>query len=141
MSIFDEAEKAIDAYVTSTLTTRQRIAIKVCNADLYYGPNYSKSGYSRWETWSPVLAEALDDLPRELWYDAMSGEVLEREPKVEELEYIECIECPANGTDAPCPVCNGTGFERLEPFWEDFYCFDTHAIKSAVLGKELASCF
>lgn len=144
MSMYDTAEEAIDAYVTQTLTTRQRTAISVCNTDLYFGPYYSKSGRSRWEMWSPVLAEALDNFPSELWYDAQSGEVLEREP---EWEKVECMECDGDGVDrlsyddTPCPVCEGTGKEWIEPFLEDFYYFDSRAVKRAVLGKELAAYF
>ncbi|MCI0560311.1 MAG: hypothetical protein MN733_17635, partial [Nitrososphaera sp.] len=81
---------------------------------------------------------ALDDLPRELWYDQQSGEVLEREPEGME---IDCMECNGLLQDEPCPTCRSTGVEYLEPRWEDYYSFGTRAIRRAVLGKELASYF
>ncbi|MCI0560310.1 MAG: hypothetical protein MN733_17630 [Nitrososphaera sp.] len=140
MSTFDDAEKAIATHLTQTLTKRQRKAISVCNADLYFGPYYSKSGRSRWEIWAPVLDDIVNDLPRELWYDEQFGEVLEREPEGME---IDCMECMGDNVlpqeDEPCPTCRSTGVEWQEPFWADFYRFDTRAIKRAVFGTELAS--
>ncbi|MCI0556965.1 MAG: hypothetical protein MN733_00600 [Nitrososphaera sp.] len=140
MSKYNPAERAIGTYLTQTLTRRQRKAISVCLADLYFGPYYSKSGRSRWEIWAPVLAKAVDDLPRELWYDEQCGDVLDYEPK--EVE-VECMECYGhNKYDAiVCQVCEGTGLERLEPCWDDYSYFDRRAIKRAVLGRELASYF
>ncbi|MCI0556976.1 MAG: hypothetical protein MN733_00655 [Nitrososphaera sp.] len=139
-NIYNAAEKAIDLHLTQTLTKRQRKAISVCNADLYFGPYYTKGGRSRWHIWAPLIEDVVNDLPRELWYDEQLGEVLDREPKAEE---VECMESYGHGKyDAtPCPVCEGTGLEWLEPCWDDYYYFDRRAIKHAVLGKELASYF
>ncbi|MCI0559469.1 MAG: hypothetical protein MN733_13325 [Nitrososphaera sp.] len=111
VNMYDKAERAIAAYVTQTLTQRQRTAIRVCNADMCFGPCYSKIGLSRWEIWTPILNEVINDLPSGLWYHSDFDEVTDCEP------------------------------EGDEPFYESFYHFDARAIKQAVLGKELASCF
>lgn len=123
MTIESQANDAIEKYVYSMLTKRQRIAINVCNSDLYHGPFYGAGGQWRYATWLPIAESVLDSIPNELWYDIQSGQVLESEPQGWfENEDGDILE-------------NGEDDQYIEPFWEDYYHFKTTSIKKIIYGE------
>ena len=91
--------------------------INAANDDLYNGPNGDVSfstAIKKISAWADKRVAA-GGLPRELWYDTQSGELLEKEPRGEEFDG-----------------------EWQEPMWDDYIHLEYDDIKKAIFGSELA---
>jgi hypothetical protein len=120
------------------------------HADLWFGPinGCDRCGadsndectcehvYQGFENALDELKEWSSENIHKVWVDIQCEEIITSEP-----EASECEECKGIGTvnkvdDNPCEYCDGNG--SIEPYWEDFYCYDTPDVKAIVFGKELA---
>lgn len=131
MELHKRIESELDNYLERLASDTVKHLRHTLIADLYHGPVYT-DGQGCWLAWgeshaiqfnfgraSQILTDWLDDkLPRELWYNEMTG-------------YFETSEPEGYNED-------GTS-DWIEPFWSDYWHFEWPDIKSAFLGRELAN--
>lgn len=131
------------------LTPQVRTLIAQANFDLYQGPiNDGAVGdhaendeelkkYPGFVTATRTIAQALTDLPSDLYLNTEMDEVLDHEP-----EWEKCEECKgeghlidAEGNQERCELCVGKGgFEPAGDWWH----VEASDIRKAIVGGELS---
>ena len=140
---------------TENLSLEIRKLIGQANYDLWYGPCKNGAygdpaeGDEEWDSYPgftkacDAIEHALRVLPSDLYFDADTGEVLEKKPEAE-----RCEDCQGEGSitethptvettrAVKCSACNGLGcFDADGDWWH----IERNDIRVALVGQELSN--